>query len=64
MTRFGLSRREAQVLLEVARGRTNDQIADALGISRSTVKTRLENVFRRLGVQSRTEAALRVLKAA
>lgn len=64
MTRFGLSRREAQVLLEVARGRTNDQIAERLKISRSTVKTRLENVFRRLGVQSRTEAALRVLKAA
>lgn len=64
MTRFGLSRREAQVLLEVARGHTNDQIAETLGISRSTVKTRLENVFRRLGVQSRTEAALRVLTAA
>ena len=64
MTRFGLSRREAEVLLEVARGRTNDQIAETLAISRSTVKTRLENVFRRLGVASRTEAALRVLKAA
>lgn len=64
MTRFGLTRREAQVLLEVARGRTNDEIAETLSISRSTVKTRLENVFRRLGVQSRTEAALRALKAA
>lgn len=64
MTRFGLSRREAQVLQEVARGGTNDHIAQTLAISRSTVKTRLENVFRRLGVTSRTEAALHALKTA
>ena len=62
MTRFRLSRREAQVLQEVGRGRTNDQITQTLAISLSTVKTRLENVFRRLGVVSRTAAALRVLK--
>jgi DNA-binding CsgD family transcriptional regulator len=63
MTRFGLSRREAQVLQELARGKTNDDIADTLGISLSTVKTRMESVFRRLGVQSRTAAALRALKS-
>jgi DNA-binding CsgD family transcriptional regulator len=62
MARFGLSRREAQVLHEVAQGRTNDDIARALGISLSTVKTRLENVFRRLGVATRTAAALRALR--
>jgi DNA-binding NarL/FixJ family response regulator len=62
MTRFGLSRREAQVLREITAGRTNDEIADALGISLSTVKTRVENIFRRLGVGTRTAAALRVLK--
>ena len=64
MTRFRLSRREGQVLHEVAHGRTNDQIAQTLAISISTVKTRLENVFRLLGVASRTAAALRALKTA
>ncbi len=62
MTRFGLSRREAQVLHEITAGRTNDEIAAMLGISLSTVKTRVENIFRRLGVATRTAAALRVLK--
>lgn len=64
MTRFKLSRREAQVLHEVVHGKTNDDIAETLGISLSTVKTRLENIFRRLGVTSRTAAAMRVLKPA
>lgn len=62
MTRFGLSRREAEVLRELARGRTNDEIAENLGMSRSTVKTRLESVFRRLRVTTRTAAALRALR--
>jgi DNA-binding CsgD family transcriptional regulator len=62
MTRFELSRREAQVLQEVSQGKTNEEIGETLGISLSTVKTRLENVFRRLGVSSRTAAALRALK--
>lgn len=64
MTRFQLTRREAEVLHEVAQGRTNNDIAQALGISLSTVKTRMENVFRRLCVTSRTAAAFRALKAA
>lgn len=63
MARFGLSRREAEVLRELARGGTNEDIAQALGISLSTVKTRLENVFRRLGVATRTAAALRATEA-
>lgn len=64
MTRFELSRREAQVLSELSQGKTNEAIAQTLGISLSTVKTRLENVFRQLEVTSRTAAALRVLKSA
>ena len=64
MVRLDLSRREAEVLHEVGKGRTNDEIAEALGISLSTVKTHLERVFRRLGVASRTAAALRALKSA
>jgi len=46
MTRYELSRREAQVLLQLAAGKSNVEIAHALGISVSTVKTRLEQVFR------------------
>lgn len=64
MARFELSRREAQVLYEVGKGKTNDDIADALGISLSTVKTHMERVFQHLGVASRTAAALRALKSA
>jgi len=64
MTRFRLSRREAEVLHELAQGRSNEDIAEKLAISLSTVKTRLENVYRRLGVPTRTAAALRVLKPA
>lgn len=64
VTRLRLSRREAPVLQEVAEGKTNEEIAQVIGISLSTVKTRLENVFRRLGVASHTAAALRVLKTA
>jgi DNA-binding CsgD family transcriptional regulator len=62
MTRFRLSRREAEVLHEIAQGKSNDEISQTIGISLSTVKTRLENVFRRLSVNSRTAAALRALK--
>lgn len=62
MTRFGLSRREAEVLHEIAAGKTNDEIAKTLGISLSTVKTRIESIFRRLGVATRTAAALCALK--
>ena len=64
MTRFGLSRREAEVLHQLGQGKSNDEIAEVLGISLSTVKRRLESVFPRLGVTSRTAAALRALKAA
>ncbi len=62
MSRFGLSRREAEVLLLIAQGLTNGEIADSLRISISTVKTRVENIFRQLEVESRTAAALRVLR--
>ncbi len=62
MTRFGLSRRESEVLQTMAAGKTNEEIARTLGISLSTVKTRIEGIFRRLGVTTRTAAALRVLR--
>ena len=53
-----LSARETQVLALVAKGMANKQIGRALGISERTVKVHVGNVFRRLGVNDRTSAAL------
>ena len=51
-----LTPRERDVLLGVAAGETNKQIAARLGISRHTVKTHLEALFHKLGVTTRAEA--------
>ena len=53
-----LSEREKQVLRLVAVGLANKQIARRLGIAEKTVKTHLTNLFQRLGVADRTQAAL------
>ena len=52
-----LSDREMQVLRLLAAGRTNRDIADALFISEKTVARHLSNIFDKLGVSTRTEAA-------
>lgn len=62
MRRFELSRREADVLVQLAEGKTNIEISETLSISVSTVKTRLENIYYKLNVNTRTAAALRALK--
>ena len=56
-----LTPRQWEVLRQVASGRSNIEIARRLGLSEATVRKHLENVFLRLGVQSRTEALARVL---
>lgn len=53
-----LSARELQVLRLLAQGLANKQIGRSLGISERTVKVHVGNVFRRLGVNDRTSAAL------
>jgi DNA-binding NarL/FixJ family response regulator len=53
-----LSTREEEVLRLVAAGLANKQIARRLGITERTVKAHLTNVFQRLGVPDRTQAAL------
>lgn len=53
-----LSDREREVLLMVADGLANKQIARQLSISEKTVKAHLTSVFRRIGVTDRTQAAL------
>jgi len=52
-----LSDREAVVLEAVARGLSNREIGRQLWISEQTVKFHLRNIYRKLGISSRTEAA-------
>jgi len=53
----GLTEREVEILVEVAKGATNKEIAKKLFISESTVKSRLRNIFRKISVRDRAEAA-------
>jgi len=57
-----LTKRETEVLRALARGLSNKEIAVALFITEKTVKTHVSNVLRKLGVPSRTRAALYALK--
>ena len=59
---LGLTDREADILLDIARGKTNKQIAKSLYVSPLTVKTHLQHVYQKLGVGNRTEALARALK--
>ncbi|MCX7622504.1 MAG: helix-turn-helix transcriptional regulator, partial [Thermomicrobium sp.] len=52
-----LSARERRILELLARGASNKEIAQELGIREGTVRTHLERLYRKLGVRSRTEAA-------
>jgi two-component system nitrate/nitrite response regulator NarL len=54
---FGLTMREREILERVATGRSNKQIATEFWLSEQTIKYHLTNVYRKLGVSSRTEAA-------
>lgn len=54
--RLGISKREHEVLELMARGLSNQEIADSLFISLSTVKTHSSNLFQKLGVERRTQA--------
>jgi DNA-binding NarL/FixJ family response regulator len=58
-----LTAREQQVLVEVARGRSNREIARALSLSEKTVKTHVSAILGKLGVQDRTQAALHAVRS-
>ncbi len=59
---YGLTKRELDVLKEIAHGLSNKEIADKLYISEKTVKNHLTNIFQKLGVNDRTQAALFTIK--
>ncbi len=54
----GLTPREVDVIVQMARGGSNPEIAEVLGVSRRTVASHLEHIYTKLGVSGRTEAAL------
>lgn len=53
-----LSSREHEILARVARGLSNQQIADELGMSLGTVKVHVRNIFQKFDLPNRTEAAV------
>jgi DNA-binding response OmpR family regulator len=56
-TKLTLTQREAEVLLWIARGKSNRDIAEILTLSPRTVNKHLEQIYAKLGVENRTSAA-------
>lgn len=56
LKRLGISRREHEVLELMAKGLSNQEIADALFVSLNTIKTHSSNLFLKLQVSRRTQA--------
>jgi two-component system, NarL family, response regulator LiaR len=59
LKQLGISKREYEVLELIARGLSNQEIADKLFLSGNTVKTHLSNLFLKLEVKRRTQAIQR-----
>lgn len=57
-----LSPREVEILQQVVAGLSNKEIASQLSISKYTVGNHINNIFRKLGVNDRTQAAVAALK--
>ena len=57
-----LTEREREVLRQVAEGKSNQQIAEALFIGVKTVKTHISSIFAKIDVQDRTQAAVYALR--
>jgi len=58
----GMTKREIQILELTAQGITNKQIGKQLNLSSRTIEVHMHNIFMKLGVSSRTEAATRALR--
>lgn len=62
LEKLGISPREAEVLLWMAQGKSNSDIATLCGISVGTVKKHANHIFEKLGVEGRASATLRALE--
>jgi DNA-binding NarL/FixJ family response regulator len=62
LLKFGLTPRATETLLWLAQGKTNPDIATILGISESTVKKHVQEIFEKLGVETRGAATVRALE--
>lgn len=61
LEKLGISAREAEILLWVAQGKSNYEVATILKISGGTVKKHLENIYAKIGVEGRHAATLSAL---
>jgi DNA-binding NarL/FixJ family response regulator len=62
LLKLGLTPRAAEALLWLAQGKTNSDIATILGITESTVKKHVQEMFEKLGVETRGAATVRALE--
>ena len=61
-TKHGLSKRELEVMEELAKGGVIKQLVDTMGISETTIKQYVKSVIKKLGVQNRTQAVAELVK--
>jgi DNA-binding NarL/FixJ family response regulator len=62
LLKLGLTPRATEALLWLAQGKTNSDIASILGITESTVKKYVQEMFEKLGVETRGAATVRALE--
>jgi DNA-binding CsgD family transcriptional regulator len=62
LLKSGISKREAEILLLMHDGLSNQQIADKLFVSENTIKKHISNIFQKLRVERRTEAVKKALE--
>lgn len=58
----GLTERELDVIMELAKGSTDREIAEKFVVAEGTIKTHIHNILRKLGVRNRTQAVAFVLR--
>jgi len=62
LLKFGLTPRATETLLWLAQGKTNSDIAKILGITESTIKKHVQEIFEKLGVETRGAATVRAFE--
>jgi DNA-binding NarL/FixJ family response regulator len=62
LVKLGLTPRATETLLWLAQGKTNSDIAAILGITESTIKKHVQEIFEKLGVETRVAATVRALE--